>query len=163
MKLIKTQNKDNIHYNLMLLPTMVLLAIFNIYPLLGSVLAFKNFVPAKGIWGSPWAGLAHFRMLFMIPEFKSITFNTVFISVVKIIMNVSISLIFALILNEVSCRLFKKTVQTIVYLPYFLSWVIMAGIFKDMFSADGMVNGLISIFSDGEPVMFLTGYSWRLY
>jgi putative aldouronate transport system permease protein len=162
MKHLKIRNHDNIHYNLMLLPTLVFLAIFNIYPLLGSVLAFKNFIPAKGIWGSPWAGFDHFKILFMIPEFKSITFNTVFISVGKIILNVSLSLIFALILNEIHSKWFKKTVQTVVYLPYFLSWVIMAGIFKDMFSASGMVNGILTRLTDSEPVMFFSNKVWFL-
>lgn len=164
MMLIKKKNRngDNLDYNLMMLPTLVLLAIFSIYPLFGSILAFKYLEPAKGIWGSAWAGLDHFKTLFMIPDFKAITFNTVFISVVKIILNVSLSLIFALMLNEVTTKWFKKTVQTVVYLPYFLSWVIMAGIFKDIFSASGMVNGLLSVFTNGKPIMFFSDKVWFL-
>lgn len=161
--ILKVRNRDKLHYNLMLLPTMVFLAIFNIYPLLGSVLAFKEFKPKLGIWGSPWIGFEHFETLFMLPAFKSVFFNTVFISVIKIILSLSLSLIFALMLNEVTSKWFKKTVQTVVYLPYFLSWVILAGIFKDLFSADGMVNDMIRLIAHNEqPIKFFGDKVWFL-
>lgn len=144
----------------MLLPTIALLAVFSIYPTLGSVMAFKYFDPVAGIWGSPWAGLDHFKMLFQIPEFKQITINTITISLIKIILNVSCALGFALLLNEIRKKWFKKSVQTIVYLPFFLSWVIMAGIFKDFFSVDGLINGALQRLTGGEPVMFFTSQFW---
>lgn len=144
----------------MLFPSIVILAIFSIYPTLGSIMAFKYFDPIAGIWGSPWAGLDHFKMLFQIPEFKQITINTITISVVKIILNVSCALAFALLLHEIKRRWFKRSVQTIVYLPFFLSWVIMAGIFKDFFSIDGMVNGVVHKLTGGEPVMFFNSNVW---
>lgn len=156
------KNKDIVDYHLMMLPVVVFLAVFNIYPTLGSILAFKNFNPVKGIWASPWAGLDNFKMLFMIPDFAKITFNTLFISVVKIILNVSFALFFALLLNEVRTKWFKRSVQTIVYLPFFLSWVILAGIFKDIFSADGMVNGLLHSLGSKEPIMFFIDRVWFL-
>jgi putative aldouronate transport system permease protein len=154
------RNKEVIHYHFMLFPAMVLLIVFSIYPTFGSVLAFKYFEPMKGIWGSPWAGLDHFKMLFQIPEFKQITINTITISVIKIVLNVSCALAFALLLNEIRKKWFKKSVQTIVYLPYFLSWVIMAGIFKDFFSVDGLINGLLQRMNDSEPIMFFTSKAW---
>lgn len=144
----------------MLFPSIVILAIFSIYPTLGSIMAFKYFDPIEGIWGSPWAGLDHFKMLFQIPEFKQITINTVTISVIKIVLNVSCALAFALLLHEIKRRWFKRSVQTIVYLPFFLSWVIMAGIFKDFFSIDGMVNGVVHKLTGGEPVMFWGSNVW---
>jgi putative aldouronate transport system permease protein len=156
------RNKESMHYHFMLFPAILLLAIFSIYPTLGSVIAFKYFDPTKGIWGSEWAGLDHFKMLFQIPEFKQITINTVMISSIKIILNVSCALGFALLLNEVRTGWFKKSVQTVVYLPFFLSWVIMAGIFKDLFSVDGLVNGLLHKLTHHEPVMFFTQPAWFL-
>ncbi|QJD88356.1 sugar ABC transporter permease [Cohnella herbarum] len=154
------RNNEVIHYHFMLLPTIALLAVFSIYPTLGSVMAFKYFDPVAGIWGSPWAGLDHFKMLFQIPEFKQITINTITISLIKIILNVSCALAFALLLNEIRKKWFKKSVQTIVYLPFFLSWVIMAGIFKDFFSVDGLINGALQRLTGGEPVMFFTSQFW---
>jgi putative aldouronate transport system permease protein len=139
---------------------MILLAVFSIYPTLGSVLAFKYFDPTEGIWGSPWAGWDHFKFLFQIPEFKRITANTITISVIKIILNVSFALAFALLLHEVRIRWFKRTVQTIVYLPFFLSWVIMAGIFKDLFSIDGLINSTIQKIGSGEPILFFNDSTW---
>ena len=119
MKLLNKRNREIIDYNIMLFPAMILLCIFYIYPFLGSIMAFKYLDPIKGIWGSPWAGLDHFRTLFSVPEFRQITINTVFISVTKIILNVSAAIIFALLLNEVRKMWFKRSVQTIVYLPFF--------------------------------------------
>lgn len=144
----------------MLLPAFVFLAIFSIYPLLGSVLAFKQLSPLKGIWGSKWVGLSNFQMLFMIPGFSRIIYNTVFISVMKMIASLVIPLCFALLLNEARVKWFKKSVQTIVYLPYFLSWVILAGIFKDIFALNGVVNKLMGLTTGTEPIMFFGSNSW---
>jgi ABC-type polysaccharide transport system, permease component len=155
-----TRNKEVIHYHIMLFPVIVFLVIFSIYPTLGSVMAFKSFDPIKGIWGSPWVGLDNFRSLFEIPDFKRITVNTITISVVKIVLNVSCALAFALLLNETRVRWFKRSVQTVVYLPFFLSWVIMAGIFKDFFSVEGLINGVIGRISGNEPILFFTSKSW---
>ncbi|WP_227872202.1 ABC transporter permease [Paenibacillus albus] len=156
----RVRNKEAIHYHFMLFPSIVILAIFSIYPTLGSIMAFKYFDPIAGIWGSPWAGLDHFKMLFQIPEFKQITINTITISVIKIILNVSCALAFALLLHEIKKKWFKKSVQTIVYLPFFLSWVIMAGIFKDFFSIDGMINGIVHKLNGSEPTMFFSSNTW---
>jgi putative aldouronate transport system permease protein len=162
MKLLNRRNREIIDYNFMLLPAMILLGIFYVYPFFGSIMAFKYLDPVKGIWGSPWAGLDHFRTLFSVPEFKQITINTVFISVTKIILNISAAIVFALLLNEVRRMWFKRSVQTIVYLPFFLSWVVMAGIFIDIFSLDGFVNGLYNMITGAEKIMFFTNPGWFL-
>jgi putative aldouronate transport system permease protein len=155
------KNKTNeIQYHMMLLPALLFLAVFSIYPLLGSVIAFKDFSPVKGIWGSSWVGLRHFRIIFMIPDFHQVFFNTVYIAVLKIISNLIVPLIFALMLNEIKLPWFKRSVQTIVYLPYFLSWVILAGIFKDMLSSTGVVNKLLSAHFGIEPIMFFASNKW---
>ena len=145
----------SIHYHIMLLPAMIFLVIFTIKPLLGSVLAFKKLNPVKGIWGSEWVGLYNFKVIFDIPNIDRILYNTVFIAVMKIIAQLIIPLAFALILNEVRKLWFKRFVQTVVYLPYFLSWVILAGIFRDIFAMDGVINKISGTIFGTEPVMFL--------
>jgi len=134
---------------------MIFLVIFTIKPLLGSVLAFKKLNPVKGIWGSEWVGLYNFKVIFDIPNIDRILYNTVFIAVMKIIAQLIIPLAFALILNEVRKLWFKRFVQTVVYLPYFLSWVILAGIFRDIFAMDGVINKISGTIFGTEPVMFL--------
>jgi putative aldouronate transport system permease protein len=158
----KIRNTEKLHYHLMLLPSMVILAMFTVYPNLGSVIAFKFLDPIAGIWGSEWAGLYHFETLFRLPEFRRITWNTFFISLVKIVLNVSFALGFALMLHEIRSRWFKRTVQTVTYLPYFLSWVILAGIFRDVLSLEGLVNGLLQRLVLSEPIPFLTDPVWFL-
>lgn len=139
----------------MLLPAMIFLVIFTIKPLLGSVLAFKKLNPVKGIWGSEWVGLDNFKVIIDIPNIDRILYNTVFIAVMKIIAQLIVPLAFALILNEVRKLWFKRFVQTVVYLPYFLSWVILAGIFRDIFAMDGVINKISGTIFGTEPVMFL--------
>jgi putative aldouronate transport system permease protein len=149
------KNRSNaVNYHLMLLPAVALLCVFSLYPLLGSVLAFKEFKGSKGIWGSPWVGFANFQQLFGMPNFFRILFNTVYIAVMKIILNLFVPLVFALMINEVGTSWYRKTVQTIVYLPYFLSWVILAGIFKDIFSTSGLVNKALAALFGTQPIMF---------
>jgi putative aldouronate transport system permease protein len=141
-------------YHLMLLPAVLFLCVFSLYPLAGSVLAFKGYQASRGIWGSPWVGLDNFTIVFGTPHFWTILRNTVFISVMKIALGLVVPLSFALLLNEVRLSWFKRAVQTITYLPYFLSWVILAGVFKDIFSTAGVVNKLLGLLFHTEPVMF---------
>lgn len=155
------RNKLNsIHYHIMLMPAMIFLIIFTIIPLFGSVLAFKKLNPVKGIWGSEWVGFENFKTLFNIPNIGNILYNTVFIAVMKIIAQLIVPLIFALLLNEVRKLWYKKFVQTVVYLPYFLSWVILAGIFRDIFAMDGVINKGLGMLFSIEPIMFLGDNTW---
>ena len=151
---------DSIHYHIMLMPAMIFLMIFTVKPLLGSVLAFKKLNPVKGIWGSEWVGLDNFKILLNIPTLDRILFNTVFIAVMKILAQLIVPLAFALLLNEVKKLWYKRCIQTIVYLPYFLSWVILAGIFRDIFAMDGVINKVASIMFGMEPEMFLGSNKW---
>jgi len=140
---------------LMLLPAVVLVAIYSYGPMVGIVIAFQKFVPTKGFFGSQWIGLQNFRTLFAMPTFPNVIFNTVYIALFKMIGGVIVPVIFALLLNEVSRVGVKRTYQTMVYLPHFLSWIILAGIFKDLFSRTGMINttlGKLGI----EPTGFLS-------
>lgn len=146
--------RDQISYHIMLLPGMVFVAIFSLLPMFGIVMAFQNFVPVKGIFGSEWVGLKNFETLMLFPDVKNVIVNTVIIAVSKLILNIIVPVIFAVLLNEVRNRTLKRTMQTVVYLPYFLSWVILALMFQNIFSYTGMVNQLVQALG-GEPVMYL--------
>jgi len=148
-----------VHYHLMLLPGFILLAVFAFYPMTGLQLAFKTFNPVKGVWMSPWSGFEHFAFLFRNSDSFRVFSNTVIIALMKIVVNLITPIVFALLLNEVRVRWFKRTVQTIVYLPYFLSWVILAGMFRDIFSLDGIVNHFLQSLG-AEPFMFLGDSNW---
>ncbi|MBC8080997.1 MAG: sugar ABC transporter permease [Gorillibacterium sp.] len=147
------------HYHLMLLPGFIFLIIFSLYPMTGLQLAFKDFNPVKGVWDSPWVGWKHFQFLISNSDSFRVFNNTVAIASMKIVFNLIAPIVFALLLNEVRIRWFKRTVQTVVYLPYFLSWVILAGMFRDIFSLDGIVNHLL-ISTGAEPFMFFAHSGW---
>ena len=142
------------HYLLMLLPGMLWLVMFNIVPMFGVVMAFKNFNPGKGIWGSPWVGLENFKYMFELNDSWMVIRNTLVIAVGKIVLNLLVPLIFALLLNEIQNMKFKKYIQTIVYLPHFLSWVIMATIVIGIFGYKGVINHLIGLMGV-DPKLFL--------
>ncbi len=166
-------SRDEAFYNLMMVPAMVLLFIFAIVPMFGIIIAFEKFVPAKGVFGSKLVGLANFQNLLMFPDVGEVFYNTVFIAVCKIILGIIVPVLFALILNETAFHRFKRVVQTIVYLPYFLSWVVLAVIFFNVFSYTGMVNGFLGLFgvpprmfmidnSVFRPILILTDV-WKTY
>lgn len=152
--------KDQKYYHLMLLPGMVFLFLFSILPMFGIIIAFQDFIPARGIFGSEWVGLKNFAYLFQMPDVGTAFLNTVIIAVAKIVLNFVVPVAFAIVLSEVTAHtIFKRTVQTIVYLPHFLSWVILAGILTNFLSLEGMVNWLIQFFG-GDPVLFLASNQW---
>jgi len=151
--------RNEIHYHLMLLPGMVLLILFSFLPMMGAVMAFQDYKPVRGIFGSEWIGLEYFRFLFEMPDSKEIFYNSIFLAVMKIIANLIVPLLFALMLNEIRVRGLKRSIQTIVYLPHFLSWVLLATIFFNVFSYDGMVNQVLGWFGV-EPTMFYASNTW---
>ena len=140
---------------LMLLPAVILVAVYSYGSMVGTVIAFQKFNPTKGFFGSPWVGFDNFRNLFTMPTIGQVIYNTVFISLCKMIGGIIVPVIFALLLNEVARISVKRTYQTLVYLPHFLSWVILAGIFKDIFSQTGVINTALSALGM-EPVGFLS-------
>lgn len=155
MKIKKKHSlKSQSFYHLMMIPGMVFVIIFVGIPMFGVLMAFQNYVPAKGITGSQWVGLQHFKTIFHMPSFWQILGNTLTISLGKIIMNMLVSIMFAILLSE--CRFIKirKWVQTAVYLPHFLSWVILGIMFSNMFSLSGMFNNILSSFGI-EPQLWL--------
>ncbi|SDN97134.1 putative aldouronate transport system permease protein [Paenibacillus sp. yr247] len=132
-RIIKNLTRDRYLY-IMITPGILFFLIFSYFPLYGLILAFKDFKFNLGIWGSPWTGLDHFQMLFDDADFWVAFKNTIVISLGKIIFGFPVPIILALMLNELRVKFFKNTVQTFLYLPYFLSWVIMAGIIFNLLS-----------------------------
>lgn len=151
--------KRNWYLYAMLVPAFVILGIFAYYPMYGIIIAFQNYQPVHGFTGSPFVGLQWFKYLLDMPDFSKIIYNTVFIAVMKIIAGLLSSIVFALLLNEIRNSFYRKASQTLVYLPNFLSWVIVGGIFIDLLSEGGIVNQFIGIF--GIPkISFLGSNDW---
>jgi len=138
----------------MLLPAFIVTFIFMYVPMYGIIIAFQDFNPALGFSGSPWVGLKWFKFIFNTPDFKNIFWNTFIIATSKMIFLQVVPILFALMLNEVMNRPLKRIVQTITYLPHFLSWVIIGGIFIDILSTKGIINQFLGVFGI-DPIFFL--------
>lgn len=146
-------------YHLMMVPGMVFLIIFHLVPMGGLMMAFQDFMPIKGLFGSKFVGLKNFERLFKLPTFWKVLRNTIVISVGKLVLVMVASVIFALLLNECRHVKFKRIVQTTVYLPHFLSWVILAVMFSNVFSYTGIVSQISQMFG-GEPTMYMISNTW---
>ncbi|OZB94120.1 sugar ABC transporter permease [Paenibacillus sp. XY044] len=139
---------------LMMVPAVIYYIIFNYAPMYGVLLAFKNFKITQGILGSPWVGFKHFEMIFEDPYFYTVLRNTLIISVYKLLFGFPVPILFALMLSEITSTKFKRVVQTVSYLPHFISWVVLGGIFFTIFSLDGPVNMIVHLFG-GDKALFL--------
>lgn len=145
-------------YAMLVLP-LIQLAVFHYYPMYGVVIAFQNFNPGLGFTGSPWVGLENFRYIFTNPDFVNVLSNSFIIAVSKLVSLQLMAVSLALLLNEVRLMAFKRTIQTVIYLPHFLSWIVLGGILIDMLSTTGLVNrglGLLGV----EPILFLGSNAW---
>lgn len=142
---------------LMSLPFVIWVIVFKYIPLWGWSMAFQNFKFSKGLFGQEWVGLKHFIELFQDDRFYMVLRNTIAMSFLNITIAFVMPILFAILINELRGKLFKSTVQTISYLPHFVSWVIVAGIVTKMLSADGgAINDfLISIHLIEKPILFL--------
>lgn len=121
----------------------------------GLVMAFQDYSPLRGVWNSDWVGLNNFRYLFSLPHMGSVLWNTVFISFMKIIASLIVPVTVALLLNEIRNPKFKRSVQTMIYFPYFISWTILAGILLEILSpSTGIINKILSWVNLG-PYFFL--------
>lgn len=127
---------------------------FNIVPMFGIVIAFEDYNPTQGLWGSEFVGLEHFEYLFSMSDSRRVIVNTLVIAVSKLVLNIVVPLAFALLLNEVRKLRFKKFVQTVVYLPHFLSWVILASVLLEIFGYRGVFNSLLSVFGIEGKIWF---------
>jgi len=139
---------------LMMVPAMVYYAVFHYAPMYGVLLAFKDYKLTEGIVGSPWAGLKHFETIFSDGYFYDILRNTLVISLYKLVFGFPIPILFALLMSEIASAKFKKLVQTVSYLPHFMSWVVLGGIFFTVFSLEGPVNSIVKLLG-GDPVLYL--------
>jgi putative aldouronate transport system permease protein len=143
----------------MMLPVIVLLGIFCYVPMVGIVISFQDYLPTKGFFGSPWVGLDNYVFLFGLKDFIQIIRNTLVLSSSKIVLGLLVSIFFAVLLSESTMRRLKNVVQTFVFMPYFISWVVLGGIFVDIFSLEGAFNQVLSIFGI-EPIMFMGNPFW---
>lgn len=151
---------------LMVIPALIFIFIFSYIPMYGVLMAFQDYSLFKGFLGSPWVGLKHFEQFFNAPEFWTVMRNTVVISALKFVIGFPAPILLALMLNEVRGRIFKRTIQTISYLPHFLSWVIVSGFVVSLLSIDnGSLNILLqALHIIDEPINFLSqpGYFWTI-
>ncbi|GHU19655.1 putative multiple-sugar transport system permease YteP [Spirochaetia bacterium] len=148
--------KKSVPIYFLLLPGVALLVLFHYVPIYGIVIAFKDFSPFKGVMGSPWVGLKYFSYFLQQPTFWKVMRNTVVINLYQLVFGFPVPIIFALLLNEVWSNPLKKITQTISYLPYFISWVVVASLFTTILSpSTGIVNGFLEKVFGIEPIYFL--------
>jgi len=151
----KQKLKREIPLYVMLMPAVIITVIYSYGPMVGTSIAFQRFLPGKGLFGSPFTGLDNFLYMFKMPNILSVIYNTVFISLMKMVLGIIVPVTSALLLNEVVHTTYKRVVQTIIYLPYFLSWVILSGILITILSpSEGVVNQLLG-YLGVEPIFFL--------
>jgi putative aldouronate transport system permease protein len=146
--------------HLMVLPAVLLVFVFSYLPMSGIILAFQDYKASLGITGSPWVGLKHFRYMFENDYFMKITWNTLLFACSKIVMNLIIPFTFALLLNEVRNMGYKRSIQTLVYLPHFLSWVTLSGILIDLLGQTGIINQFLMSLFGIKPIFFLGDGTW---
>lgn len=139
-----TKSRNALQYHAMVLPGLIFLLIFAYLPMFGLIMAFQDFIPAKGLLGSEFVGLKHFIYMLSLPDIGRVIRNTLIIALGKIILGMIFSIAFAILLNEIRMKYLKKTIQTIVYLPHFLSWVVLAAVVVNLFNMDGSVNQIIA-------------------
>jgi len=153
--------KRELPLHVMILPGFLFLLIFNYLPIGGIIIAFQKFIPAKGLFGDQdWIGLRNFEYVMNLPSFDNIMWNTFYIAMMKVILGLLVPIVIAILLNEVRHMALKRGVQTAIYLPHFLSWVVLGGIFIEILSPnDGLVNRALQSFGI-EPIFFLGDNRW---
>jgi len=151
---LRIMRKNSVYY-ILFLPVVVFFIVFNYVPMYGVIIAFKNFRISDGILGSAWNGLYQFRRVFVSDMFWTAFFNTLKISGLKILFGFPAPIIFALLISELRFKAFKRTIQTISYLPHFMSWVVLSGILVELLSPTrGVVNEILRMLGR-EPIYFL--------
>ena len=150
---------DRYLYLLILLP-FVYLIVFNYIPMVGLQIAFRDYKISDGMWGSVWVGTKHFTRLFKSPDFYTILSNTIILSFLNIIFGFPMPIILAILLNEVNNMPFKRVTQSLLYMPHFISWIVLGGIITSILSpSTGVVNYLIKAFG-AEPIYFMGNTKW---
>lgn len=147
--------KQNYMLYLFLAPAIILTIIFKYIPMYGSIIAFKDFSPMKGIWGSDWVGFEHFTKFLTSPNFGDIFMNTLKLSVYGLVLGFPVPIILALMLNQVKRASIKKNIQLILYAPNFISVVVITGMLFIFLSPTGPINTILSFFMD-KPISFMS-------
>jgi ABC transporter, permease protein len=141
----------------MVAPGIVWLIVFCYIPMYGIVIAFNNYQPGQPFFSGPWVGLDHFRVFFHDKYAVQALWNTLIISALKLLILFPAPIIFSLLLNEVRCTRYKKFIQSVSYLPFFISWVIMAGLLKSLLGVNGVVNSALTTLGlQSESIAYLT-------
>lgn len=155
LRRLKLDFQRNYQAYLMVLPSIVLIFIFAYIPMYGILMAFENYRPQLGVLGSKWVGLYHFKDFLTSPHSLNVIRNTLFISVYSLLVGFPCPILLALLLNEVRCQAYKRTVQTISYMPYFISNVVICGMIKSFMAYDGVFNQIGAVFGMA-PKSFLS-------
>lgn len=163
-KVIIRQMVDYRYLHLMVIPGMLFFLLFKYVPMYGIIIAFKNYKGAAGgfnaIMSAPWIGFKNFEIFFKSLYCERVFKNTIYLSLLRLVFSFPAPILLALMINEIRRSWFKRTVQTITYMPYFLSWVVVAGLLNTMLSPDnGAINTVIKM-SGGQPIYFLTSKQW---
>lgn len=153
--------KRDIWLYVFLLPAVIYLIIFKYAPMVGMVIGFKDYSIGKGIWGSEWVGFDNFIRLFKTPNFFTILRNTIGLNILNLAFGFPAPIILSILINEINNKFYKRTVQTVLYIPHFVSWVILGGIIIQLTSLNGPISmGLSKLFGI-EPISFITNQtSW---
>jgi putative aldouronate transport system permease protein len=144
---------------LLLLPGLLYFVIYKYLPMFGIIIAFQDYSAFKGFWHSDWVGLANFKAIFDSPDVVRVLFNTLYLNALQLAFAFPVGIILALLLNEVRNTAFKKTVQSLVYLPHFVSWIVVVGLVYTFLRSDGTANALLKLLHI-QPINFLTSPSW---
>lgn len=146
--------QSELPFHLMLLPGFLMVLIFKYIPMAGLCIAFQDYFPVFGMFEQEWVGFENFAYVFSMPTFPRVIYNTLFIAIMKIAAGIVVPVTFALMLNEMKNVAYKRSIQTVVYLPHFISWVALAGIFLDVLSLDGILNTMLGQLGI-NPIYFL--------
>ncbi|MFC5449870.1 ABC transporter permease [Paenibacillus aestuarii] len=153
--------RREIPLHLMILPALVMIILFSYVPMAGIVIAFQKFIPAKGLFGhQQWIGLNNFKYVINLPSFTQVLWNTLFISSLKLVLGLIVPIVFAILLNELKNEVIKRSVQTTIYLPYFMSWVVLGGILIDILSPSGGIVNNILVSLGFNKIFFLGDNHW---
>ncbi|MFD0696792.1 ABC transporter permease [Paenibacillus sp. GCM10027628] len=145
--------------HLMLVPGELVTLIYAYGPMAGIVMAFQQFEPLSGFFKSKWVGWDNFNYVFHLPDFNQVLWNTIVISLFKMVLFLIVPLVLALLLNEVTKKWFSRFIQSSIFLPFFLSWTVLGGVIIELFSLNGPVNSLFTLMGL-KPVLFMLNNEW---
>ena len=156
-RLSRDRIKKQVMFQSMALPGVIFMIVFTILPIYGLLIAFQDFNVFRGVWNSPWVGFYNFRAFFNSPDFGMVMRNTIGMNVIRILTAFPLTIIVAVMINELTNLRFKKTLQTISYLPFFISWVVLGGMIISWLSEVGLINNLLmDLGLINERIPFLT-------